>query len=279
MTSLKLIPKPKEPPLLPKPGSGGCVRCAVVATGGILNGSKTGKEIDSHNYVFRMNGAVIKGYEEDVVSRTSVYVDTAHSITMSPYFFNKYGYTSAPHDEILSPNLFLICVLWTYSGGQYNESRFYVLHQDFLRYVRNRYDLYCSQGWTGTKNGPGIFGPDNPPKSSCLYTCTSQPAQQLCPKGNSPSSRCHMETRPIWLRALCCHTWQYIETVNAYGFMTEDYKKYSNYYAEKNIKTNVIFYTNHDYILEMNTWKKLHDSKIMRLYQRTDSETGTEKPK
>lgn len=27
---------------------------------------------------------------------------------------------------------------WTYYGGQYNESRFYVLHQDFLRYVRNR---------------------------------------------------------------------------------------------------------------------------------------------
>lgn len=25
-----------------------------------------------------------------------------------------------------------------YYGGQYNESRFYVLHQDFLRYVRNR---------------------------------------------------------------------------------------------------------------------------------------------
>lgn len=25
-----------------------------------------------------------------------------------------------------------------YYGGQFNESRFYVLHQDFLRYVRNR---------------------------------------------------------------------------------------------------------------------------------------------
>lgn len=27
-----------------------------------------------------------------------------------------------------------------YYGGQFNESRFYVLHQDFLRYVRNRSD-------------------------------------------------------------------------------------------------------------------------------------------
>ena len=67
--------------------------------------------------------------------------------------------------------------------------------------------------------------------------------------------------------------------MDAYGFMTEDYKKYSNYYAERYIKTNVVFYINHDYILEMKTWKKLHDSKIIKLYQRTDSETVTEKPK
>ncbi|XP_010782226.1 alpha-N-acetylgalactosaminide alpha-2,6-sialyltransferase 1-like [Notothenia coriiceps] len=52
MTSVKLIPKPKEPLLLPKPG-GGCVTCAVVAGAGILNGSKNGKEIDAHDYVFR----------------------------------------------------------------------------------------------------------------------------------------------------------------------------------------------------------------------------------
>ena len=53
MTSVKLIPKPKEPLLLPKPGGDGCVTCAVVAGAGILNGSKKGKEIDAHDYVFR----------------------------------------------------------------------------------------------------------------------------------------------------------------------------------------------------------------------------------
>lgn len=56
--------------------------------------------------------------------------------------------------------------------------------------------------------------------------------------------------------------------VSAYGFMTEDYRKYSNYYAEKH-KSNVIFYANHDYILEKNLWKSLHERKIMKLYQRT----------
>lgn len=64
--------------------------------------------------------------------------------------------------------------------------------------------------------------------------------------------------------------------VDAYGFMTEDYKKYSNYYFERDVKTNVIFYSNHNYILEMKTWKKLHNSKIIKLYQRTDSVTDTE---
>ncbi|XP_042371933.1 alpha-N-acetylgalactosaminide alpha-2,6-sialyltransferase 1-like, partial [Plectropomus leopardus] len=53
MSAVKLIPKPKEPLLFPKPGNGGCIRCAVVGTGGILNGSRMGEEIDAHDYVFR----------------------------------------------------------------------------------------------------------------------------------------------------------------------------------------------------------------------------------
>lgn len=53
MASVKLIPKPKEPLLDTKPGGDGCVRCAVVGTAGILNGSRMGKEIDAHDYVFR----------------------------------------------------------------------------------------------------------------------------------------------------------------------------------------------------------------------------------
>uniref|UniRef100_A0A672H5S8 alpha-N-acetylgalactosaminide alpha-2,6-sialyltransferase n=1 Tax=Salarias fasciatus TaxID=181472 RepID=A0A672H5S8_SALFA len=72
MTAAKLIPRPSEPLLRPKPGGDGCVHCAVVGTAGILNGSKVGAEIDSHDYVFRMNGAITEGYEEDVGNRTSV---------------------------------------------------------------------------------------------------------------------------------------------------------------------------------------------------------------
>ncbi|XP_033468044.1 alpha-N-acetylgalactosaminide alpha-2,6-sialyltransferase 1-like isoform X2 [Epinephelus lanceolatus] len=171
MSAVKLIPKPKEPLLLPKPGSDGCVRCAVVGTGGILNGSKMGKEIDAHDYVFRVNGAVTKGYEEDVGNRTSVYVHTAYSIHSATYLFKRFGYKAAPHDEgikyVMIPEgrrdyNWLGGLLRgekinngsyknrrprMYYSGQYNESRFYVLHQDFLRYVRNRIQWKSPMGF------------------------------------------------------------------------------------------------------------------------------------
>ncbi|XP_061787937.1 alpha-N-acetylgalactosaminide alpha-2,6-sialyltransferase 1-like isoform X2 [Nerophis lumbriciformis] len=184
MPPVKMIPRPKEPLLSPKPGGDGCIRCAVVGTAGILNGSKLGKEIDAHDYVFRMNGALIEGYEDDVGNKTDVYVHTAHSITMSLYLWKKYGYKSAPHDEA----------------------------QDVL-------------------HGP------------------VQREPLLRPAPGFPAIRA--------------------EQVDVYGFMTKDYRQYSNYYYEKDIKTNVIFYINHDYILEMKLWKNLHDSKVLRLYQRT----------
>ncbi|KAM9336928.1 alpha-N-acetylgalactosaminide alpha-2,6-sialyltransferase 1-like [Symphorus nematophorus] len=261
IASVKLIPKPKEPLLLPKPGGDGCVRCAVVGTAGILNGSKMGKEIDAHDYVFRMNAAIIKGYEEDVGNRTSVYVHTAHSITASPHLFKKYGYTSVPDDEgikhVMIPEA-MRDFHWLegllkgervshgqyrntrprkYYGSQYNESRFYVLHQDFLRYVRNRFLKSPSLNdshWEIVRPTNGAFT-----VFLALHTC---------------------------------------DIVSAYGFMTEDYNKYSNYYFQRKNKTDVVFYANHDYNMEKDLWKKLHNSKIIWLYQRMDSESGTDRP-
>ncbi|XP_029953763.1 alpha-N-acetylgalactosaminide alpha-2,6-sialyltransferase 1-like isoform X2 [Salarias fasciatus] len=257
---LKLIPKPKEPLLSPKPGSNGCVRCAVVGTGGILNGSKMGAEIDAHDYVFRMNGAITQGFEEDVGNRTSVYVHTAHSITTTLYLLKKYGYQAAPHDEgikyVMIPegqrdynwlNGLLKGEKITkgpyhnkeprkFYSGQFNETRFYVLHQDFLRYVKNRF----LKSKNLNRRYWAIFRPTNGAFAIflALHTC---------------------------------------DTVDAYGFMTNDYMKYPNYYYERETKTKVIFYTNHDYILEKDLWHKLHNSTILNLYQRT-SETEGEKP-
>ncbi|XP_046710706.1 alpha-N-acetylgalactosaminide alpha-2,6-sialyltransferase 1-like [Silurus meridionalis] len=100
--SVDLIPKPKHNQLLqvPNGSTDGCIRCAVVGTGGILYGSKRGKEIDSHDYVFRVNGAVTKGFEEDVGNKTSVYVHTSFSLIQSSLILRNHGFNRAPRDEV-----------------------------------------------------------------------------------------------------------------------------------------------------------------------------------
>ncbi|XP_061787799.1 alpha-N-acetylgalactosaminide alpha-2,6-sialyltransferase 1-like isoform X2 [Nerophis lumbriciformis] len=255
MSSVKMIPMPQEPFFEPKPGSDGCIRCAVVGNAGILNGSKMGKEIDSHDFIFRMNGAVIQGYETDVGNKTSVYVHAAHTITSSLSTLRKYNNMAIPHDEgikyvmipeglrdyqflggllkgdIVTAGSFKNKRPRMYYAGQYNESRFYVLYQDFLRYVRNRF----------------------------LHSTRMEKKQWAC----------YRPTTGALALFLALHT---CDQVDAYGFMTEDYTKYSNYYYHRNEKKRVPMYANHDLILEMKLWKQLHDSKVIRLYQRLEPE-------
>lgn len=66
-----------------------------------ININQTKDQFSELRLFGRMNGAVTKGFEEDVGNRTSVYVHTAYSITASPSVFGTYGYKSAPHDEVL----------------------------------------------------------------------------------------------------------------------------------------------------------------------------------
>lgn len=49
------IPKLASTQLLQVPtrAKDGCIHCAVVGNGGVLNGSRLGMEIDSNDYVFR----------------------------------------------------------------------------------------------------------------------------------------------------------------------------------------------------------------------------------
>ncbi|XP_078667939.1 CMP-N-acetylneuraminate-beta-galactosamide-alpha-2,3-sialyltransferase 1-like [Branchiostoma floridae x Branchiostoma belcheri] len=52
-----------------------CVRCAVVGTGGVLRGSNKGAEIDAHDYVFRVNHALMQEpFTKDVGKKLSFYV-------------------------------------------------------------------------------------------------------------------------------------------------------------------------------------------------------------
>ncbi|XP_028912552.1 alpha-N-acetylgalactosaminide alpha-2,6-sialyltransferase 2 isoform X3 [Ornithorhynchus anatinus] len=82
------------------PGSG-CVRCAVVGNGGILNGSRQGRHIDTHHFVFRLNGAVTKGFEEDVGTKTSFYGFTVNTMKNSLIAYSDLGFRAVPQGKDL----------------------------------------------------------------------------------------------------------------------------------------------------------------------------------
>ncbi|KAJ3608528.1 hypothetical protein NHX12_025575 [Muraenolepis orangiensis] len=245
------IPKPQQPLLVSR--GGGCVTCAVVGMAGILNGSGMGQEIDRHDYVFRMNGAVTQGYEDDVGNKTSIYLHTAHSLTAALIYNKKHGFKRIPQDEgikyVMIPegirDLQWLQALFTgklvaagpyknlrpsqyYSGDLNNQ--FYLLHPDFMRYVRNRF-----------LKSPGLdydFWPVVRPSNGALALF------------------------------LALHT---CDVVNAYGFITEDYHKYPYNYCEGHGQRKMNFYLTHDFVTEMKAWKKLHNAGIIKLYQRMDN--------
>ncbi|XP_025023773.1 alpha-N-acetylgalactosaminide alpha-2,6-sialyltransferase 1 [Python bivittatus] len=229
-----------------------CISCAVVGNGGILNNSRMGKEIDSHDYVFRVSGAVIKGYENDVGTRTSFYGFTAYSLVASVMILGNRGFKKIPAGKEVKYLHFLegtrdyewlkALLLDTnvrkgfldYYGPKprdkfdnFNLDQYFVIHPDFLRYMKNRF----------------------------------LKSQNL----EKPYWRIYRPTTGAFLLLTALHL---CDQVSAYGYITEGYQKYSDHYYDKERK-RLIFYTNHDFDLERKVWKKLHDANIMKLYQRT----------
>ncbi|KAE8577025.1 hypothetical protein XENTR_v10004404, partial [Xenopus tropicalis] len=237
-----------------KPQDPQCFSCAVVGNGGILNGSGVGREIDSHAYVFRVNGAVIKGFEDDVGSRTSFYGFTAYTMlaSLSDTQLKKRGFSKIPKDnetryilfaeaprdyawlDALQKNKDIIKgTLENYRkhprddfGDSFDPKKLFVSHPDFMRYLKNRFahgDILKTHRWMAYR-----------PSTGALLLLT---ALHLCDK------------------------------VSAYGFMTDDFYKYSDHYYD--VKSSPIkFYANHDFRLEKHLWKHLHRENIIKLYQR-----------
>ncbi|XP_072263140.1 alpha-N-acetylgalactosaminide alpha-2,6-sialyltransferase 1 [Pyxicephalus adspersus] len=230
-----------------------CVSCAVVGNGGILKGSGLGKEIDEHDYVFRVNGAVIKTFEKDVGTRTSFYGFTAFTMLSSLYLLKNYGFNKIPQDKETKYILFTEGsrdyewlkalqqnkeisggTLESYRlrprddfGHSFDFKRLLVAHPDFSRYLKNRFlrsSILNGKYWNLYR-----------PSTGALMLLT---ALHLC------------------------------DTVSAYGYMTQDFRKYPDHYYDK-LKTNVTFYINHDFLLEKELWARLHNENIIKLYQRT----------
>ncbi|XP_077183797.1 alpha-N-acetylgalactosaminide alpha-2,6-sialyltransferase 1 isoform X2 [Paroedura picta] len=230
----------------------GCITCAVVGNGGILNNSRMGQVIDSHDYVFRVSGAVIKGYERDVGTRTSFYGFTAYSLVASLTLLENHGFKKIPVGTEIKYLHFLEgerdyewlkAVLLNqdvrkgfldYYGKKprdmfddFSLDKYFVIHPDFLRYTKNRFL-----------------------KSKTL---------------DKPYWKLYRPTTGAFLLLTALHL---CDQVSAYGYITDGYQKFSDHYYDKEWK-RLIFYLNHDFDLERGLWKKLHDANIMTLYQRS----------
>ncbi|XP_054834752.1 alpha-N-acetylgalactosaminide alpha-2,6-sialyltransferase 2 [Eublepharis macularius] len=227
-----------------------CIRCAVVGNGGILNGSRQGKDIDAHDFVFRLNGAVTKGFEDDVGTKTSFYGFTVNTMKNSLIAYAEYGFTKIPQGKdiqyIFIPSdirdyiMIRSAVLGIpvpeghdkgdkpqkYFGSEASGGKFKLLHPEFMHYLTERFlrsEIINTQ-----------FGYLYMPSTGAVMLLTA------------------------------LHT---CDQVSAYGFITENYRKFSDHYYERE-KKPLVFYANHDMLLESELWKSLHRVGIMKLYQR-----------
>uniref|UniRef100_A0A8C6UF18 alpha-N-acetylgalactosaminide alpha-2,6-sialyltransferase n=1 Tax=Neogobius melanostomus TaxID=47308 RepID=A0A8C6UF18_9GOBI len=223
--AINLVSKPKYPLLSPKPGRD-CISCAVVATGGVLWKSRKGREIDNHDYVFRcVNGAVIKGFEEDVGSRTDVYVHTAFSITAPVFVSLGIKYVLIPEGK-----------------------------RDFEWLT----GLYKRERLSDTL------------PSSLIHRFLNSSTLNL---GFWPIVR---PTNGAFMMFVALHV---CDRVDAYGFISDDHRKYSNYYYERGANTHVTFFGNHNYNMEKDLWKIFHELKIINLYSGESDPTEPTAPK
>ncbi|CAH1249189.1 ST6GALNAC2 [Branchiostoma lanceolatum] len=228
---------------------GAPVRCAVVGNGGTLRGSGKGKEIDAHDFTFRVNAAIVKDFEGDVGTRTSFYFHTVTTLKNSLRSARKYGFVEVPNttetvyvdiptfkrdylfmDAVLSwkpvqkgedtskspPGLF---------GYRPKASRFRMLHPDFLSYLKHR--------WLNSTRGYGRFEAIYRPSTGAVALLT---AVHVC------------------------------DVTNAYGFITKTWRNYTNHYYEDTFQ-KFTFFVNHDFNMEIKLWDDLDRAGIISLYR------------
>ncbi|XP_019635436.1 PREDICTED: alpha-N-acetylgalactosaminide alpha-2,6-sialyltransferase 2-like isoform X1 [Branchiostoma belcheri] len=213
-----------------------CIRCAVVGTGGQMKGSGKGKEIDAHDYVFRVNNAhTEEKYSDDVGNRTSFYtfypesqkiqlVAKANPVRVfAPfkkwdlhYLANKllYGKIPPPYCKNMSK-------CWKPKEPDLNATNVKMLHPDFMRYI---YANFLNA--TGARPTTGAM--------------TAFIAIQLC------------------------------DYVGLYGYGYDT--RYNLHYYDKNAfnasKPWQNFTTCHDYSNEREMWKRLSKEGIIYWFQR-----------
>ncbi|XP_035697280.1 CMP-N-acetylneuraminate-beta-galactosamide-alpha-2,3-sialyltransferase 1-like [Branchiostoma floridae] len=161
----------------PEPLSGprqDCVTCAVVGTGGNLKSAGKGAEIDSHDYVFRVNVALTgKQYVNDVGNKSSFYGFFPESVVNRINFGrdNKFddetkmmmmifkSFDAEWLGDVLKgwhPNDFCYenikpGMCWSMPAPKYKQGNMMIVHPHFFRYVHERFlNSTSSRPTTGT---------------------------------------------------------------------------------------------------------------------------------
>ncbi|CAL8301918.1 unnamed protein product [Merluccius merluccius] len=226
------------------------MRCAVVGNGGILRGSGRGEDIDDHDLVFRVNGAVTRGFESDVGTKTSFYGFTTNTLKGSLKRYRRHGFTQVPQGPetryiFIPANLRDYVMMasavrrhsvptgvdagdrpWRYFGNGSQEN-FRMLHPDFISYLTDSF------------------------LKSPLLT-------------NSRTRQLYMPSTGALTLLAALHT---CDQVSAYGFITRNYASFSTHYYDPTM-TPLRFYSNHDLRMESRLWEELHRLNLLHLYTR-----------
>lgn len=205
-------------------------------------------------WLSRTNGAIIKGFEEDVGSRTTHYTFSTNTLMNSMRSYGGAGYhgppVSAETRYVFLPDhdrdylLMKAAATHTlvgrgaernkdptkYFGKDVSAAKLKMYHPDFIRYLRNRFL-----------------------------------------RSNILKGRYKDIYRPSTGAAMLLAAMHTCDQVSAYGFMTPDYRNYSDHYYDKDYH-KVAFYANHDMRMEMTVWQRLHKAGLITLYMRQEND-------
>lgn len=227
-----------------------CIRCAIIGNGGILNGSKMGAEIDAHDYVFRVNTALTKGFEKDVGTKTSFYCFTMVTLSNTLAGSRKFGFTAPPSNPGVRYLVFADNE-WTYTyfGAQFAGS---TLPRSPDKYHRSP---------------PKFSIPVTPENVKIVHPDFVRYLKWSWVNSTHQHKAIHRPTTGAIMLLVALHT---CDEVNAYGF-GGSYTKYSDHYYEKTFRKHT-FYANHDDKVEQKMWHMLREQNIIKLYTRDDED-------
>ncbi|XP_072229659.1 alpha-N-acetylgalactosaminide alpha-2,6-sialyltransferase 2 [Leuresthes tenuis] len=225
-----------------------CSRCAVVGNGGILKDSQKGTEIDGHHYVFRTNGAIIKDFEQDVGSRTTHYTFSTNTLMNSMRSYAGAGYKGPPVSK---------------------ETRYIFLpdhDRDYLLMKAAATHTPVVRGPERNKDPSKYFGEDvSAEKLKMYHPDFIRYLRNRFLRSNALNTKYKDIYRPSTGAVMLLAALHSCDQVSAYGFMTPDYKNYSDHYYDSNYHP-VGFFINHDLRMEMKLWQQLHQAGLIRLY-------------